>query len=217
MTAIVFDLDGTLIDSLPDIHAALNKVLAGEGVEGVSAAEAQGFIGHGIPNLVAQARHARGIDIARQHEMTEAMFAHYLAHPADLTRPYPGVVDCLQALQAAGHPLGLCTNKALKPTLEILDALDLRGFFAAMIGGDSLPQKKPDPAPLHACFASLGPPLLYVGDSEVDAETAQRAGIRFALYTQGYRKAPVSALPHDLAFDDFARLAPYVARLGAVI
>ncbi|MCW1920344.1 phosphoglycolate phosphatase [Rhodobacter sp. KR11] len=211
MTAIVFDLDGTLIDSLPDIHVALNKVLAGEGARPVTEAETRGFIGHGIPNLVAQARHARGLDLDRQHAMTEAMMAHYLAHPADLTRPYPGAVAALNALRDLGHPLGLCTNKALKPTLDILDALNLRSHFAEVIGGDSLPQKKPDPAPLHACFAGLGAPLLYVGDSEVDAETAQRAGIRFALYTQGYRKAPVADLPHDLAFADYADLVAWVA------
>lgn len=210
MTAIVFDLDGTLIDSLPDIHIALNKVLAAENAAPVTTAEAQGFIGHGIPNLVAQARHARGIDIGRQHAMTEAMFHHYLAHPADLTRPYPGVVQALTALRAKGHPLGICTNKALKPTLDILEALKLREFFGEVIGGDSLPQKKPDPSPLHACFAALGAPLLYVGDSEVDAETASRAGIRFALYTRGYRKAAVADLAHDLAFDDFADLVAFI-------
>ena len=214
MTAIVFDLDGTLIDSLPDIHAALNKVLAGEGAAPVTAEEAKGFIGHGIPNLVAQARHARGIDIARQHAMTDEMFRHYLAHPADLTRPYPGVVEALTALRDMGHPLGICTNKALKPTRDILQALNLGSFFAEVVGGDSLPQKKPDPSPLHACFAALGAPLLYVGDSEVDAETALRAGIPFALYTQGYRKAPVAELAHDLAFDDFARLVDWVKTRG---
>lgn len=210
MSAIVFDLDGTLIDSLPDIHAALNKVLAAEGVAEVSLDEARGFIGHGIPNLVAQARHARALPIERQAEMVEAMLGHYMAHPADLTRPYPGVVAALTSLQARGYILGLCTNKALKPTLEILDRLALRPFFAEVIGGDSLPQKKPDPAPLHACFAACGAPLLYVGDSEVDAETAARAGLPFALYTQGYRKAAVEDLPHVLAFADYADLLAHI-------
>jgi phosphoglycolate phosphatase len=136
-----------------------------------------------------------------------------MAAPAVLTRPYPGVVEALRDLRALGHPLGICTNKALQPTEEILDALDLRGFFDAVIGGDSLPQRKPDPAPLHACFAALGAPLVFVGDSEVDADCAARAGIRFALFTGGYRKAPVADLPHDLAFDDHAQM---VAALGAL-
>ncbi len=209
--AIVFDLDGTLIDSAPDLHAALNKVLAGEGVAPVTLAETVGFIGHGIPNLVMQARAARGLPAARQAPMAEAMFAHYLAAPADLTRPYPGAERFLSVLAERGHPLGLCTNKALGPTLEILDALDLRRHFATVIGGDSLPQKKPDPAPLRAAFAALGAAQLYVGDSEVDAETARAAGVPFALYTQGYRKAPVADLPHTVAFDHFDQLLAWMA------
>lgn len=203
--AIVFDLDGTLIDSAPDLHAALNKVLDAEGAEPVSLAETRSFVGHGIPNLVHAARAARGIDPARQQTMTEAMFHHYMLAPAALSRPYSGVIACLEALQAAGHPLGLCTNKAIAPTRMILAALDLDRFFPVVIGGDSMVQKKPDPAPLHAAFAPLGQPFLYVGDSEVDAETALAAAIPFALHTEGYRKAPVAELPHSFAFSDFAQ------------
>ena len=84
------------------------------------------------------------------------MLAHYTAHPADLTRPYPGVVNTLAQLRAAGHALGVCTNKAHAPALQILEALDLARFFDVVIGGDSLPVKKPDPAPLHAAFEALG-------------------------------------------------------------
>lgn len=201
--AIVFDLDGTLIDSAPDLHVALNKVLEGEGAAPVTLAETQGFIGHGIPSLVQEARLARNLPADRQAAMTDAMFRHYLAAPADLTRPYPGAVDFLSLLRDRGHPLGLCTNKALAPTLEILDALDLRRFFDVVVAGDSLPQKKPDPAPLLAAFAPLGMPLCSIGDSEVDAETAARAGIRFGLHLRGYRKAPPGALRHGFAFDAY--------------
>ena len=215
--AIVFDLDGTLIDSAPDIHVALNKTLADEGAPAVTLAQTIGFIGHGIPNLVRQAREALAIDPARQEPMTAAMFAHYLAAPSVLTRPYEGVVDCLDALTAARHPLGLCTNKALEPTLEILDALDLRRFFGAVIGGDSLPQKKPDPAPLKATFAQIGAPLLYVGDSEVDAATARAAGVAFALFTEGYRKTAVGELYHSFAFDRFRDLAGHLAELAVPV
>jgi phosphoglycolate phosphatase len=203
--AIVFDLDGTLIDSAPDLHVALNKVLAGEGVAPVTLTETMGFIGHGIPSLVKQAREARGLPAERQPAMTEAMFTHYLAAPADLTRPYPGAVAFLQRLCEAGHPVGLCTNKALGPTMEILQRLELTGFFKVVIGGDSMAEKKPDPAPLRAAFAPLGAmPLVSVGDSEVDAETAARAGIPFALHLHGYRKAAPEALPHRMSFGDYA-------------
>ena len=136
--AIVFDLDGTLIDSAPDIHVALNKTLADEGAPAVTLTQTIGFIGHGIPNLVRQAREALAIDPARQEPMTAAMFAHYLAAPSVLTRPYEGVVDCLDALTAAGHPLGLCTNKALEPTLEILDAQPRRLLEVTGLGQKTL-------------------------------------------------------------------------------
>ena len=205
--AIVFDLDGTLIDSAPDLHAAINLVLAEEGAAPVTLAETVGFIGHGIPHLTGLAREARGIAPERQQAMTDAMFRHYLANPATLTRPYADVPEVLTALARAGYRMGLCTNKALAPTLEILDTLDLRRHFSVVIGGDSLPQKKPDPAPLHAAFAALdGPAALYVGDSEVDAETARAAGVDFALFAHGYRKTPVADLPHRFAFEHFRDL-----------
>ena len=211
--AIVFDLDGTLVDSAPDLHVALNKVLAGEGAAPVTLAETAGFIGHGIPHLVGLARAARGLPPAREADMTAAMFRHYLAAPAALTRPYPGVTQALEALAAAGFRLGLCTNKALAPTEEILGTLDLRRHFAVVIGGDSLTQKKPDPAPLRATFAPLGQPHLYIGDSEVDAATAAAADVPFGLFARGYRKTPVADLPHRLAFDDFHQLPGLVAGL----
>lgn len=201
---IVFDLDGTLIDSAPDLQVALNAVLAGEGAAPVTLAQTRGFVGHGIPHLVQQARAARGIDPGRQSAMTAAMFDHYLTAPAALTRSYPGAVAFLHLLQDRGHPLALCTNKAMGPTLAILQALDLRRFFQVIVAGDSLPEKKPDPAPLLAAAEPLGPVLCLVGDSEVDAACAARAGIPFALHLNGYRKSPSADLPHALAFGDYA-------------
>ncbi|MFN3646994.1 MAG: phosphoglycolate phosphatase [Gemmobacter sp.] len=208
--AIVFDLDGTLVDSAPDLHRALNLVLEAEGAAPVSLAETRGFIGHGIPNLVNAARASRGIAPARQAAMTEAMFAHYLMSPAGLSRLYEEVPETLRLLRDRGHPLGLCTNKALVPTQAILAALGLAEVFDVVVAGDSLAQKKPDPAPLLAAFAPLGRPLLYVGDSEVDAETAARAGIAFALHTKGYRKTPVNDLAHAFAFDSYEALRDHI-------
>lgn len=211
---IVFDLDGTLIDSLPDLHAALNVVLRAEGLPAVTAAQTRGFIGHGIPNLVRAARRHLDHDPAREPGMIAAMFAAYLAAPTALTRPYPGAVATLDRLSAAGHALGLCTNKAMAPTQAILRDLDLARFFGVVIAGDSLPEKKPDPAPLRAAFATLGGPGLFVGDSEVDCEAALNAGVPFALFTPGYRKAAPEALPHVLAFDDYAEFPDRLATLA---
>ncbi|MCF1708982.1 phosphoglycolate phosphatase [Tabrizicola sp. J26] len=211
--SIVFDLDGTLLDSAPDLQAALNKVLDEEGAAALTLAEVIGFIGHGIPNLVDRARRARGIDAASQPAMTERMFEHYLASPASLSRLFPGVRVVLEQLAGTGHPLGLCTNKALTPTMEILRAFNLDRQFAVVIGGDSLPQKKPDPAPLLAAFDALGGRGIYIGDSEVDAETAEAAQVPFGLFTLGYRHSPVEQLPHDFAFDDYQDL-PGLLRLN---
>lgn len=209
--AIVFDLDGTLVDSAPDIHVAANRMLADCAERPLDLETVTRFIGNGIPNLVRLVMVERDIPESEEERMKALMLEHYTAHPADLTRPYAGVVNALTALRAKGHTLGVCTNKFRAPSLQILEALDLSQFFDVVVGGDSLPIKKPDPAPLRAAFDALkAPPLLYVGDSEVDAETADRAGIPFGLFTRGYRKSPVESLPHLFSFDDFAMLLDQV-------
>ncbi len=212
--AIVFDLDGTLVDSLPDLTHALNVMLTGTEQPPMDEATVRGFIGHGIPHLVHGVMVARGLDPAREEDLRAAMLAAYLANPADRTRPYPGVVQAMERLAGAGFALGICTNKMHAPAVEILRALNLDRHFAVVIGGDTLPERKPDPAPLRAAFAALpGRPVLFVGDSEVDAETAQAAGLPFGLFTRGYRKTAVADLPHTFAFDDFADLPGQASRL----
>ncbi|MHA6345047.1 phosphoglycolate phosphatase [Roseivivax sp. CAU 1761] len=206
MARIAFDLDGTLIDSAPDIRGVANRLLAAEGKAPLSRAETVSFIGAGAPVFVARMAAARGLPEADLPRLTEAFIADYeTAH--DLTHPYPGAVAALDALEAAGHRLALCTNKPAGPARAVLAHLGLSRHFACVIGGDSLPSRKPDPAMLHAALAALGDgPALYVGDSETDAETAQRGGIDFLLYTRGYRQRPAAELPHRAAFDRFEDL-----------
>lgn len=213
MIPVVFDLDGTLIDSAPDIHAGANGLLADEGLPPLSMAEARSFIGNGAAVFVQRMRAARGIPDSEQARL-HAEFVRRYDDFVSLTHPYPGVIAALQALKDQGHPLGICTNKPHRPTLAILRHLGIERFFATILGGDSLPVHKPDPAPLHAAFAALGGPGLFVGDSEVDAETAQRAGLPFLLYSGGYRKAPADSLGARAVFDDFAALPDLVASLG---
>ncbi|NCU20941.1 HAD family hydrolase, partial [Candidatus Falkowbacteria bacterium] len=132
-----------------------------------------------------------------------------------LTVTYPNVRETLDRLAALGHPLAICTNKPLAPTRAVLAHLGLLPLFQVVLGGDSLPVRKPDPAPLFRVLADLGAPrAVYVGDSEVDAATAQAAAMPFALFTEGYRKTPVEALPHDVAFSDFTDLPAIVERLA---
>lgn len=217
MATLIFDLDGTLIDSAPDIHAASNTVLAEEGLAPMTLPEVRSFIGHGVPHLVACLLTAAGQDPAGpRHARLLARFTEIYEEAVNLTLPYPGVVAALEKLAADGHRLGLCTNKPLAPARAVLRHLDLLRFFAVVHGGDSHPLKKPDPAPLLAALAALGGgTALYIGDSEVDAECARRAGLSFALFTEGYRKAPVESLPHAAAFADFADLPALVAGLLA--
>lgn len=215
MATLIFDLDGTLIDSAADIHAAANHVLAEQGLAPLSLAEVRSFIGRGVPHLVACLLQAVGEDPAGPlHAPMVARFTADYEEAVGLTVPYPGVAAALEALAGAGHRLGICTNKPLLPARAVLRHLALEPAFEVVHGGDSHPLKKPDPAPLMAALQALGGgPALYIGDSEVDAECAQRAGLTFVLFTEGYRKTPVEALPHAAAFADFADLPALVASL----
>lgn len=217
MAAVIFDLDGTLVDSAPDIHAAVNRMLADAGQAALPAQTVNGFIGNGVPALVARVLAACGQepDPARQAEWQAGFLRHYAADSTTLTQLYPGVTAALSALARDGHQLALCTNKPELPARKILRAFGLAGLFPVVIGGDSLPQRKPDPAPLLAAACGLDGPVLFVGDSEVDAQTALAARVPFVLFTEGYRKAPVSALPHAARFARFSDLPALIVRLAA--
>ncbi|MFZ5962175.1 phosphoglycolate phosphatase [Thalassococcus sp. BH17M4-6] len=213
--AVVFDLDGTLIDSAPDIRVVANRLLAERGLAELSLAETKRFIGSGTSVFIARLRAARDLPEAEQDPLHAAFVGAYDT-AVDLTVIYPGVVPALRALAGQGYALGICTNKPLRPAQSVLRHLGLDRHFSAVLGGDSLPQRKPDPAPLQACFEKLGAegPRIYVGDSEVDADTAQAAGVPFLLYTLGYRKTEVGQITCAAAFDDFADLPGLVAALA---
>ena len=208
---IVFDLDGTLIHSAPDIQAAANAALAAEGAAPLDLPTTISFIGNGVPKFAERAVRLRGLGDGAELRVSRAMLAFFDRNPAQHSRLYDGLEALLPALRDAGHRLGVCTNKPEAPARAILDIMGISGLFDVVLGGDSLPVKKPDPAPLHAAFEALGEGArLYVGDSEVDAETAERAHVPFALFTEGYRKRPVEALTHRLAFADFAALGDFI-------
>ena len=182
-------------------------MLADEGQPPMDRAQVVSYVGNGLPRLVERVMQARGMDLARHLALTKAVLAQYTDGPK-LTRCYPGVVEALAALQAAGHVLGICTNKPERAARWCWTDLGLAGFFGSVVGGDRLLVNKPDPAPLDLCLQELGGgAAVFVGDSEVDAETAVAAGMPFLLYTEGYRKGPVDSLPHRAAFADFAAVA----------
>ena len=212
---VVFDLDGTLIDSAADIRGIANTVLAGEGAAPLDMYETRAFIGHGTDTFVARMRAARGLPDA-DHPRLLADFLSRYDGAVGLTVPYPGVPEALGALAARGHALGICTNKPIGPCRHVLEHLGLLDLFGTVLGGDSLPARKPDPAPLEAALDALGAgPAVYVGDSEVDAETAQRAGRPFLLFEGGYRHAEVAAIPFAASFADWGDLPALAARHAA--
>ena len=212
---IVFDLDGTLVNSAPDLAAAANKVLAGEGLDPIDLPTITSFIGNGLPKLVERVMRTRGIGMQHFERLYDEMKDFYNASPADESKPMPGVPELLAKLKADGHKLGVCTNKPEEPARLMLALLGLEAFFDTVVGGDALEEKKPHPAPLYLAFERLGTgPRLYVGDSEIDAEVALAAAVRFAIYSQGYRKQAIEGLPHDFWFDHFRELGEIVDALS---
>ena len=219
MRAVIFDLDGTLVHSAPDLHAAAAAMLADLGRSTVTLEQVTGFVGNGVPKLVERALVATGGLPQKGIDGALRIFSdHYERDPTRLTRPYPGVPKMLARLCGAGLALGICTNKPRGATGQVLNGVGLDQFFDAVVGGDTLPVRKPDPATIQAVLDGLNVTacqVAYVGDSETDAATAQNAGLAFALFSGGYRKTPVADLPHDFVFDDFGALTDWLlARAG---
>ena len=203
---IVFDLDGTLIDSAPDIQNIANASLSKIDVAPISLEETHSFIGEGIQSFVERMRKSRDVSDKYQKLLLDEMTARYET-AVRLTVMYPGVLEALATL-AQSHKLGICTNKLYRPSIAILNHLKIEHYFQTVWGGDNSLARKPNPAPLKAAFDDLGSGFcIYVGDSEIDAETAQRAKVPFVLFTEGYRKNPIEQIPHDVALNSFTDLA----------
>lgn len=210
---IVFDLDGTLIDSAPDIHACVNAVLRHHHVDPLPLPRVRSFIGGGVELLWSRIIAACAIDPMHRPALIAAFMARY--HDATaLTRMFPSVLEALGRLADAGHPMAICTNKPMGPTLKVLEHFGLTRLFPVVVGGDTLPQKKPDPAPLRLALERIGAGAdhaIFVGDSEFDAHCAAAVPIPFLLYSGGYRLSPVTDLPHTGLFDHFDQLPDLVA------
>ncbi|MCG6902016.1 MAG: phosphoglycolate phosphatase [Rhodobacter sp.] len=216
MSGIIFDLDGTLIDSAPDIHAGIVQMLRAENLPETTFEQTKSFIGKGVPALIAQVLAAKDIDedadqIARMtrhfHEIYETRI--------NLTTLYPGAESCLRNLHADGFQLGLCTNKPEAPTNAVLEHFGLSDLFTGFSFGDGPYPAKPDAAPVRHVIDQLSARhFLYVGDSETDAETATNAGLPMALFTEGYRKTPVTEIRHDAIFNHFGQLRGIIDRLA---
>jgi phosphoglycolate phosphatase len=183
----------------------------------LSLQETRDFIGEGGAVFVSRMMAARGIpENPSSHASLYDEFISCYELAVDKAVFYPGALDTLLRLKTDGHRLGLCTNKPERPARAVMAHMRLEPIFDAVMTGGMINSRKPDPDMLLQTIRGLGGgPTLYVGDSEIDAETARRASVPFALYCGGYRKLPVGEIQHDWAFDDYGVLPEIVAGLSA--
>jgi phosphoglycolate phosphatase len=196
--AVIFDLDGTLIDSAPDIRAALNRLLARRGLPALDAAAVRGMIGNGAKLLVERAFAAYGKP-AEPSDHADFL-SDYEANSTVETVIYPGMEAALAELAENGHDLAICTNKPAAATAIILRQLGLSGYFKAVTGGDSTPYRKPDPRHLAAALTALGAfRAVMIGDHENDMQAASGLAMPSIFVTWGYGQAQGTYTAHSAA------------------
>ncbi len=215
---VVFDLDGTLVDTAPDLIQALNAILGAESIPAIPFDVARPMIGAGIRPLLEQALAERG-QFPGEAAM-DALFARYIEryqdHIADRSRPYPGLEGALDRLGGHGFTLAVCTNKYESLSLRLLDALGLTPRFAAICGQDTFAMKKPDPEALRLTIARAGGDAtraIMVGDSETDVSVARAAGIPVIGVDFGYTRIPMAELRPDRLIGHFDALPAAVLDL----
>lgn len=212
--ALLFDLDGTLVDSIPDLTRALASLLTELGATPLTPGEVVPMVGDGVGPLVARALAARSLAPDADGTLMARFLALYETAPALLTRPYPGVPETLVRLGRDGWRLGLVTNKPERATRLILGQLALAPLFEAIVGGDTTPWKKPDKRPLLAALEALGTSEgIFVGDNENDAAAAHGAGLPLVLLRHGYARRPVETLGAAALLDRFDELPSVLLRL----
>lgn len=217
-TGILFDLDGTLVDTAADLAWALNQALSSIDRGPLSEADVCAMIGGGIANLVSQGLEATGGAVGADEFtlLTTNCKTLYSDHVADRSRPYPGVSDALPALAKAGFGMGVCTNKPESASRRLLSALALDIWLPVVVGGDTLPVRKPDPAVARAVIERLGgteQTVVLVGDSGTDVALARATGIPVVLVDYGYAEAPVKDLGADAVISNFAELSALLSAL----
>ncbi|MGF7162355.1 phosphoglycolate phosphatase [Rhodoligotrophos appendicifer] len=216
--SVIFDLDGTVVDTAPDLVAAMNEVLARHDRASIPTSQIRNLVGHGARVMMARGFAETGTpaDDALLDRLYDQFLDHYLDHIADASAPFPGAIAAIQTLAARGARLGICTNKPEAAARKLLEALDLSRYFEAVIGGDSLKMKKPDPECFRESVRRLGGgegPSVMVGDSETDVLTARAAGAPVIGVTFGYTPEPIETFHPDIVIDHFDKLGSALDQL----
>lgn len=214
----VFDLDGTLVDTAPDLAAATNHVLGSIGLNAISEANIRPHVGHGALAMIAHAAAAHGRTLSERdtYDLFELFLAYYSAHLADSSRPYDDVITTLEMLRGEGARLAVCTNKIEAHARSLLDALGMTNLFAAITGRDSLGVWKPDPGHLTGTVSLArgnASQCIMIGDSETDIKTAKAAGAPVIAVDFGYSIAPVASFLPDIVISHYRELPDALKKL----
>ena len=215
---VVFDLDGTLVDTAPDLISALNHVLEREGLPPVPLKSARNMIGAGARKLIERGLEVdgRAVSVADIDRLTRDFIDYYAEHIADASRPFDGLEAALDDLQAQGYRFAVCTNKLEWLSKRLLDALGLSPRFAAICGADTFGVSKPDPVILQQTVARAGALLsgaIMVGDAGPDVGVARRAGVPVIGVEFGYTDVPIAELKPDRLIGHFNDLPAAVVSL----
>jgi phosphoglycolate phosphatase len=214
MDLLIFDLDGTLIDSKRDLALSVNATRAHLGMGPLDIGKISSYVGNGAPVLIRRALGKQATD-ALVEEALEYFLEYYREHKLDYTRLYPGVKESLDRLRAAGKRLAVLTNKPVAPSRGIVDGLGVSGHFFQIYGGNSFIFKKPNPIGVEKLMAEAGVDrgrTLMIGDSGVDVETARNAGVQACGVTYGFAPETLSNPAPDLLVDRMEELADWVLR-----
>jgi len=218
VTGCVFDLDGTLADTAPDIAQALNLALRDAGLAQLPLDTMIGMIGSGVPVLVSRALSRLDAPEARADEVVGSMLSHYRDNYCDKSVLMPGVRTCLEGLKQRGIPMSVCTNKEEGVARLVVTALGLDGYFTTVVGSRPDLPKKPDPAMLAVAAAAIDSPLpqtMMIGDSDVDAATGIAAESVSVIVRGGYCHKPYEELGVDHVLDDMGALLAILDRRNA--
>ncbi len=218
--AVIFDLDGTLVDTAPDLMRATNHVLEARGRRPITMDEVRVFVGHGARALLTRGLAAtgglpEGYDVEPDYKLFVQFYSENIAGGSTV---FPGLIALLERLKAEGYGLGVCTNKLETLSVLLLEALDLTKYFGSVVGPDTLGIAKPDPRPFHESVKRLNlknPVAIMIGDSETDILTARNAGVPVIGVPFGYTPQPVESYNPDRMIRHYDEAYPVLQELFA--